>query len=66
VKKYRVTVAEEVYYTFEIEAEFDEEPDVYKWNMPALKLRDLAYKRDLNEAEKDSAFIDFLEIEEVD
>jgi hypothetical protein len=64
--KYLVTIAEEVYYTFEIEAELEEEPDVRKWNMSALKLRDLAYKRDLNDAiAKDSEFIDYLEIEEV-
>jgi hypothetical protein len=64
--KYLVTIAEEVYYTFEIEAELEEEPDVRKWNMSALKLRDLAYKRDLNDAmETESACIDFLEITEV-
>ena len=62
---YRVTVAEEVYYTYEIEAEFDEEPDVDKWNSSATDLRDLAWQQDPNDAVgKDSEFIDFLTIEE--
>jgi len=64
--KYRVTIAEEVYYTFEIEAELEEEPDTFACNISALKLRDLAWKCDLNDAvDKDSEFIDYLEIEEV-
>jgi len=67
MKKYLVTVAEEVYYTYEIEAELDEEPDVQKWNTAATKLRDLAWQKDLNDAiEKDSEFIDVLIIEEVE
>jgi hypothetical protein len=66
MKKYQVTVAHEVYHTFVIEAEFDEEPDTYKWNSAALRLRDLAFDKNPDEAiSVDAEAIDFLEITEV-
>jgi len=64
--KYLVTVASEVYHTFEIEAELTEAPDTYLWNHSATALRDMAWKKPSSEAiDTESAFIDYLEIEEV-
>jgi hypothetical protein len=64
--KYLVTIASEVYRTFEIEAELDEEPDAYKWNQAAIVLRDMAFDKLPEQAIRvDSEFIDYLEVEEV-
>jgi len=63
---YLVTVASEVYRTYKIEAELDEEPDVSKWNHSATVLRDMAFAKLPEQAIRvDSEFIDYLEIEEV-
>jgi hypothetical protein len=64
--KYLVTVAEEVYYTYEIESEFPQAPDVFKWNPEAVELRDIAMQKPIAEAVGvTSEFIDYLDIEEV-